>query len=455
MLWTITRVASFIVILIVVQGAAQGQLTILQHYTFDGGNLDSIVGDLNTATIGGTASATGDAISTNEGGGGGYVDMPWTPNMSTSWKFSFDINATSGVAVDKTIYDLYNSAAKSAGSDPRFLLDCDGGGTSCSNNSGLFTFLGTTGFAGHRIPKHGINPFGAGNINVSLEYDSATGDFTSIVGGDTQTANIVGHTNVQMTNLRLGKPINWLNPITAIFDNVIIEGVGTPGTPDPPATTFTWTQDGVGDWSEQDNWTFDGTAPAGVPANNPNHTAIFGDSITTSTTVVTNAAVTLNRIEFENTTNGYVVGGHGSVNMAATTAAQSVNPTMSVQGTHQFQGIVNLHNSTTVDVASGSALSFNNILNLNGTLLTKTGDGEIAINNILTASGGTLNCDEGICSGSGTIGGDLNNLGGTISPGNSSVMLSDGNAAVVPEPTSFLLAVMCAVAGFALRWRKI
>ena len=223
MLKTTTRIVALLMVLAVVHSRAWAQLQTVQHYTFDGGSLDSIVGASNTATIGGTASATGDAISTNEGGGGGYVDMPWTPNMSTSWKFSFDINATSGVAVDKTIYDLYNSAAKSAGSDPRFLLDCDGGGTSCSNNSGLFTFLGTTGFAGHRIPKHGINPFGAGNINVSLEYDSATGDFTSIVGGDTQTANIGGHTNVQMTNLRLGKPINWLNPITATFDNVIIQ----------------------------------------------------------------------------------------------------------------------------------------------------------------------------------------------------------------------------------------
>ena len=46
------------------------------------------------------------------------------------------------------------------------------------------------------------------------------------------------------------------------------------------------------------------------------------------------------------------------------------------------------------------------------------GNGTLAINNTISTGGGTLNCAEGMCSGSGTIAGDLNNAG-TVSPGNS------------------------------------
>ena len=63
-----------------------------------------------------------------------------------------------------------------------------------------------------------------------------------------------------------------------------------------------------------------------------------------------------------------------------------------------------------------------------GNTLTKTGVGTLAINNNVLTGGGTVNCEQGTCSGTGTIGGDLNNGGGTISPGNSSRVLTvNGN----------------------------
>ena len=101
---------------------------------------------------------------------------------------------------------------------------------------------------------------------------------------------------------------------------------------------------------------------------------------------------------------------------------------MSATGTHQFQAVVNLLADTTMNVASGSTLSFNNALNLTGNTLIKTGDGTVAINNQLTTAGGNVDVQQGTISGNGTIGGDVTNSGGTTSPGNSPGMLTiDGN----------------------------
>jgi len=72
----------------------------------------------------------------------------------------------------------------------------------------------------------------------------------------------------------------------------------------------------------------------------------------------------------------------------------------------------------------------------------------MAVNNILASGGGTLNCSQGLCSGAGIIGGDLNNDGGIVSPGNRAI-LADGNVSVVPEPSTLLLLLLaggCALA---------
>jgi len=190
------------------------------------------------------------------------------------------------------------------------------------------------------------------------------------------------------------------------------------------STSFEWQADGVGDWAVAGSWQLGLVDPGLAIANDPNHTAVFGSLVSTPTTVVTNAHVTVNRVEFNNATNGYIVSGHGSVNLAASTDGSPVDPTMSVVGVHEFQAPVNLNANTTVDVGTSSTLIFNNALDLNNNVLTKTGPGEIAIRNDWLTTGGTLDCMEGTCSGSGTISGDVNNSGGTISPGNSPGMLA-------------------------------
>ena len=101
----------------------------------------------------------------------------------------------------------------------------------------------------------------------------------------------------------------------------------------------------------------------------------------------TNVGVTVNSANFANTMgDSYRIGGSPSYNLATTTNAQSVLPSLGVTSdAHEFQPPVNLLNNTTVDVASGSTLEFNHRLFLNNDGLTKTGAGEMAVNNILTA----------------------------------------------------------------------
>ena len=64
---------------------------------------------------------------------------------------------------------------------------------------------------------------------------------------------------------------------------------------------------------------------------------------------------------------------------------------------------------------------------------------------LLTTGGGTVDIQGGTVSGNGTIGGDLINNGGTISPGDSLASVS-----VVPEPNTLVLLVV----GMLAAWRR-
>ena len=72
----------------------------------------------------------------------------------------------------------------------------------------------------------------------------------------------------------------------------------------------------------------------------------------------------------------------------------------------------------------------------------------MAIRNDLIAGGGTVDLQEGTITGNGTVGGDVNNHSGTISPGNSLSVTS-----AVPEPTSLLLLILGSL-GIVGRMRK-
>ena len=233
---------------------------------------------------------------------------------------------------------------------------------------------------------------------------------------------------------------------TALTDvEIAVEMAPPSGT--APASEFTWQADDVGNWSNKNNWSYSGLPALGI-ANSSHHTVIFGDAITTNSTAVTNSDVTVNRVQFDNASHSYSISGHGHINFMATTDDSVAPATIGVlQGSHQFQAGVRLHSGTTVNVASGATLTFNNTLDLNDQTLTKTGVGTMLVRNDLVLGGGTLDISEGTVAGNGTIGGDVTNDSGTISPGNSSPA-----ASAVPEPSAMLLLLGAVMMLLGRKW---
>jgi hypothetical protein len=289
-------------------------------------------------------------------------------------------------------------------------------------------------------------------VHTETPWNTPGGDYDSTALGSFSTT-IADATHMEYTVSVTGAVKHWVDNPSENFGVIVVQDVYQGNStgffasrdnaqyapfisvsfviPPPLATEFTWNTTNFGDWADTRNWNFStGTTPnPDIRANGPDHIAIFGNAISGPTTVSTHAVVTVNRIEFNNTTHSYAVAGLGSVNLAATTAPSPVSPFVSATGTHQFQAIVNLLANTTIDVASGSTLSINNGLDLMGNTLNKTGEGMLAINSKLTTAGGTVNVQQGTISGNGTIGGDVNN-GGAISPGNSpGVLVIEGNLA--------------------------
>ena len=135
--------------------------------------------------------------------------------------------------------------------------------------------------------------------------------------------------------------------------------------------------------------------------------------------------VTVKQIEFENS-NRYVVAGTGSINLNA--ATDDIASLTIHQGQHEFQAVVNVQANSDIMVENGSSLAFNNALNLNGNLVRKLGGGLLAINNVMHNDGGSVSVLDGTISGTGEIGGDLNNSTGTVAPGNNlSTLAAKGN----------------------------
>ena len=273
--------------------------------------------------------------------------------------------------------------------------------------------------------KLSYDPDGAGGFNQSATLSDIPGE-------------AFGFTDLKLIKMSGGGG--------AFYDSIKVQVVGA-GPPPPRATVFEWTTNDLGSWGSSKNWAPDTTnLEHGAIPNKNSHTAIFGDAISAPTSVVTHDPVTVNRIQFDNASNNYAIGGWGSVNLVSTTTPEPVPPTMDVTGTHEFQLEVNLQNSAEVNITSDSLLSFNNAFNLGGNTLTKTGAGTLAINNQLTTAGGSVNVQEGTVSGVGTIGGDVVVDGGTISPGNSASVQS-----AVPEPATAWLLVLGLLCGLGLR----
>ena len=215
------------------------------------------------------------------------------------------------------------------------------------------------------------------------------------------------------------------------FDNISVSS--------PSSTSLrAWKANQSGNWNLGTNWN-----PGSVPNTNQ-HDVVLGSVIPASRTVFTDLPVTVRSLTFDSSFT-YAVAGTGMIILEAGTLEEGTAGISVDQGSHEFQTRVKLLNDTTVDIANGAVLEFDNDLTLNGNILTKAGAGTMLVNNQLTSGpGGVINLVEGMLSGVGTIGGDVDNGGGTISPGASVGALPTA----VPEPstlTLLLLAGWCAL----------
>ena len=221
----------------------------------------------------------------------------------------------------------------------------------------------------------------------------------------------------------------------------LTSGAWAPSTEPLPQLNGVWTNNGTGSWTDAGNWnTF------AAPSTSA-HTATFSNTISVPTTVVVDTDVTINTITFDHSIS-YGVGGLGSIHLEATTNPFQLPSISVVKGAHQFLVVTNLKSHTTVEVALDNTLSFNHALNLMSNTLTKMGTGTMSINNLLTTGGGSMDGQEGIVAGVGTVGGDVHNEGGTISPGNSTQI------SAVPEPSGILLLVWGLSVPLTSRHRK-
>ena len=244
---------------------------------------------------------------------------------------------------------------------------------------------------------------GDAQLDGKLEIDLTSGFFPAM-GQQfiVLTANTVADTGLELTGQWAPYFNLQVNATTVVVESQL-------------NANSTWTSNGFGAWTDLDNW----SSVAPVTAE---QTAIFGNATSVPSTVIVDTPVTVNAMTLDHSLT-YVIAGAGSVTLDATVSGTS--PTISVnQGAHQLQVLVNLLDDTTLNVAADAAIDINNQLNLNGNTLTKTGNGSVAINHVLNTAGGTFACQQGNCSGSGAIAGDLSVGNALLSPGNSPGVLT-------------------------------
>lgn len=283
------------------------------------------------------------------------------------------------------------------------------------NSSGATTV--TRGTAATEYLRHDLAamnlPLGA-FLELQVKADPATEYYLELVdpeGGSTALINWRGGTGDWET-LRAEFSGSW-QPASSLW--LGIRGgssyeVGQLGVYFKAPSNNSWNHDGNGDWNDASNW-LDTSIPSGGA-----QMAVFGGALTSPATVYNNATVTVAGIAFDNA-NGYVIAGQGIMVLNADSNNSDIKV---LQGTHEIQAVVELESDTDADIAPGTKLSLNNALHLNGNTLTVSGGGTLAINNRVRAGGGSIVLAQGgSIAGSGSVTGDVTNLGGHLAPGNS------------------------------------
>jgi len=314
--------------------------------------------------------------------------------------------------------------AVEVGGDVYFWHNNFGGDGQLHNGSGNNSTTGLENLAG-------VQDSPSEFVDLKLEIDPVAGRARGYVN---DMVNPLIDIPYSSTDTITGAGFTNSNTYGAEWDNFTVNaGSGT------PVFSRSWKSDTSGDWNQGSNW-----SPYGVP-NDSEQTVVFGDVITSNRVVFTETDVTVNRIQFASDPS-YVVAGSGAINLAVSSIADAGIDVF--QGDHQFQAAVNFKDNSTVTTGDGTNLTFNNTLSLGGNTLTKQGLGSMAIRNTLATGGGTVDILAGSVTGNGTVGGDVNNTSGTISPGD-----SVGVQAVVPEPCALILWILSALGLLVCRSR--
>jgi hypothetical protein len=88
-------------------------------------------------------------------------------------------------------------------------------------------------------------------------------------------------------------------------------------------------------------------------------------------------------------------------------------------GSHTFNVDVHSNANTTVDIAQGAILSFDDTFDFDGVTVHKKGEGTLYLNSNTNSGSGRLEVTEGMLGGSGDVNGDLVAFGGVVVPGQS------------------------------------
>jgi hypothetical protein len=183
---------------------------------------------------------------------------------------------------------------------------------------------------------------------------------------------------------------------------------------------------GSGSWATNASW-IPNIAPNVTSGNAP--IAVFGSRITSPQTVVTGATQTVNGLRFDNA-NKYAISGPGAVALKANTIGGTVNPTVNVvTGAHELQARVNILDDTSVTVAAGAQIDFNNSVALGGKTITTAG----AVNLNYGVTGGGSIVNSGVLGTAGTtpIAANLTSTGTLafdLGPANTDFFNITGNA---------------------------
>lgn len=350
-----------------------------------------------TAPLGGTQS-----VSYVEATAGGLSDVGRLGAIAvqdiqgTDVTLSYTIKGTTGVSSPNGGVFLGNGAP--FGASP-ILARLNGGVVEVGSAGGFVPVNAFFFSPGETIKMTYEIDFGLGSMNLILE-NLVGGEVASQVypffDGYGAPTGPNGEYNVDLGIFFRGGNVT-------VDDITLTAGVG------PIESNFEWAANSTGNWNQTTNW-----APTGIPGTIPGRQNVtLGSAITAARTIYNNEVRTLNSLTFNNT-NSYIVAGVGTLAFQSdTSGATTIAPKITVtSGAHQIQLAVELLNDTSVTAAGGASVDFNNVVDLNGHVLTTSG--AVRFNHSTIGGGGVVSIGSLEAESVASFGGDLTSAGAML-----------------------------------------